>query len=66
MYSHEIDQTLKKNNYNISSIDYDNICKTSPQITRIKYDAYNDNFYIKTSDDYEFNFKVYYKSEEPN
>ncbi len=46
MYSHEIDQTLRSNNYNIDSDTYLHICNSSPQITHVKYDPYDENFQI--------------------
>ena len=38
MYSHEIDKKLKSENYYIDSDAYENICFTSPQISRVKYE----------------------------
>ena len=40
MYSWEIQNILQSCNYNIDSNTYIIICKTSPQITRIKYSPY--------------------------
>ena len=61
MYSYEIENLLKYRNYLISNKEYFNICKTSPQINFIEYNPYNNDFYMKTTDNYNFNFKVYKK-----
>lgn len=58
MYSYEIDQTLNSQSYNISPETYIHICKTSPQIIRIEYKPYEDNFNIWTNDNYNWTFKV--------
>ena len=58
MYSWEIKQLMELRNYLLSVKEYDEICKTSPQIVRVTYHPFDDYFYIKTSDEYEFNFKV--------
>lgn len=58
MYSYEIDQILKSQNYIINSVLYLQICNTSPQITRIKYEAFQDSFTIWTDDGWCWNFKV--------
>lgn len=46
MYSYEIDQTIKSQNYNINSDTYLNICYTSPQISRVKYNPYDNKYEI--------------------
>lgn len=61
MYSREIDNILKLNNYNIASDTYINISSTSPQITHVKYDPYSQYFEIWTNDDYYWKFNVYRK-----
>lgn len=63
MYSYEINQILKSQNYNIDSITYLNICNTSPQIIRVKYEPYEDNFNIWTNDNYHWNFKLKLRGE---
>ena len=52
MYSYEIDQTLESQNYNIDSETYMGICNTSPQISRVKYDPYDNKYEIWTRDNY--------------
>lgn len=63
MYSYEIEQVLKLRNYNIYSDIYLDICNSSPQITHIKYDSYNEDFHIWTNDNYYWNIKVYRKED---
>lgn len=58
MYSYEIDQTIKSQNYHISPEIYLHICNTSPQIVRVKYDPYNENFNIWTDDNCNWIFKI--------
>jgi hypothetical protein len=55
MYSEEIKQLLEVRNYLVTIQEYKWIV-TSPQITYIKYE--NDEFYIKTSDNYTFKLKI--------
>lgn len=57
MYSHEIEQLLKLKNYILSVKEYLNVCNSS-QITHIKYDPFEDVFYISTEDKYNFKFKI--------
>lgn len=57
MYSWEIQKLIELKNYLIEVEDYLKICSTSPQIREIKYNSYDDNFYIKTDD----NLKIYFK-----
>ena len=61
MYSYEIEQLLKLRNYIISNEEYFKICETSPQINRIEYKPFEQQFYINTDDNYCFEFKVYQK-----
>ena len=61
MYSVEIQKILEENNYNIDSETYIDICQNSPQICHVKYDDFQDNFLIETSDGYQFYFKVFPK-----
>lgn len=58
MYSWEIYEVIKNNNYNISVEDYIKILSTSPQIREVKYNVFEDNFNIYTEDNYNINFKV--------
>lgn len=58
MYSYEIEQLLRLKNYILSIKEYIQILNTSTQIKHIKYDPYNDTFYIETEDNYNFKFKI--------
>ena len=58
MYSWEISELLQSHDNNIDSQTYIDICNTSPQITRIKYDSYTDKFEMWDNDNY-WNFHVY-------
>lgn len=57
MYSHEIKKLLELRNYVISVEEYLKIASSS-QIKWIKYDPFNDTFYISTEDNYNFNLKI--------
>lgn len=59
MYSHEIEKLLKIRNYLISSQEYLNIMKTSPQINAVKYNPYSNDFETWTNDNYYWKYKVY-------
>lgn len=61
MYSHEIEQTLKSQNYNIDAETYSNICTTSEQISNIKYNPYENKFEMWTKDNYYWKFDIYRK-----
>lgn len=60
LYSWEIEKLLQMKNYLLEVQEYLEISdiKKNPQITRVKYDAYQDSFSIETGDNYNFNFKV--------
>ena len=64
MYSYEINQTIVSQNYNIDSETYMDVCNTSPQISRVKYEPFEDNFNIWTNDNYHWTFKVKLRGEE--
>lgn len=61
MYSYEIEQLLKLKNYIISNKEYFNFI-SSPQIKYVKYNPYDNKFYVSTDDNYNFEFKVYKKN----
>lgn len=61
MYSCEINQILESQNYNIDSETYIDICSTSPQISRVKYDPYDNKYEIWTNDNYSWKINVYRK-----
>lgn len=60
MYSHEIKQLLELKNYLLDRKEANKILniKYSPQINHVKYNTYDDNFEMWTSDNYYFKFKV--------
>lgn len=58
MYSHDIKQLLEMKNYLITVKEYVKIYETSPQITEISYNGYDDAFNIKTKDNYDLKFKI--------
>ena len=60
MYSHEIKQLLELKNYLLDRKEANKILniKDSPQINHIKYNTYDDNFEMWTTDNYYFKFKV--------
>lgn len=58
MYSHEIKELLEYKKYLLKVEEYLLICNTSPQINRVKYNAYDDSFEIWTDDKYYWNFKL--------
>ena len=58
MYSWEIGNVMKQNNYVLSTNTYINICSTSTQINHIRYEASGDYFEICTDDSYYWKFQV--------
>lgn len=58
MYSYEINQTIVSQNYNIDSETYINICNTSPQISRVKYDPYDSKYEIWTKDNFYWKINI--------
>lgn len=58
MYSWEIVKLLELRQYVLDVKEYFNVCETSPQITRVTYNPYDDKIKVLTSDKYEFNFKI--------
>ena len=59
MYSCEINQILESQNYNIDSETYIAVCNTSPQISRVKYNPYDNKYEIWTNDNYYWNFTTH-------
>ena len=64
MYSWEISQLLSERNYNIDSETYLYICSTSPQLTRVKYDAWSNIFEMWDEENNYWKFNVYLKGGE--
>lgn len=65
MYSYEINGIMKKHNYRIPSNVYLRICKTSPQIKRVKYEPFENSFEIWTDDKAYWKFEVYLNETAP-
>lgn len=58
MYSHEVEQLLKIRNYLITYKEFIQITKSSPQINHIKYNPFEDNIEMYTTDNYKFVLKI--------
>lgn len=58
MYSHEVEQLLKIRNYLITYKEFIQITKSSPQINHIKYNPFEDNIEMWTTDNYKFVLKI--------
>ena len=58
MYSHEIDELLKRCNYSLLSNQYVDIFHSSPQISCVKYKPFGNYFEMSTSDGYYWKFSV--------
>ena len=58
MYSHEVEQLLKIRNYLITYKEFIQITKSSPQINHIKYNPFEDNIEMWTTDNYYFTLKI--------
>jgi hypothetical protein len=63
MYSHEVEQLLKIRNYLIAYKEFIQITKSSPQINHIKYNPFEDNIEMWTTDNYSFKLKINKKSQ---
>ncbi len=61
MYSSEIDQIIESQYYNIDSETYMDICNTSPQISRVKYEPYDNKYEIWTNDNFYWKINVFRK-----
>ena len=57
MYSYEISELLKYNNYTISINNYIKVCQSN-QITRVKYCAFSNNYEVWTNDNYYYKFSI--------
>lgn len=61
MFSWEIQQKLESNNWDIDSTTYIDICHTSPQIEKVKYNSYENCFEAWSNDGYYWKFTVHRK-----
>ena len=57
MYSYEIQELLRLKNYLVSVEEYIKIV-SSKQVNWVKYNPFEDKFYISTEDNYNFEFRV--------
>lgn len=60
MYSYEIDNYLRSRNWNITTSEYLEICdlNRNPQISRVSYNPFQNNFTICTSDNWNWTFTL--------
>jgi hypothetical protein len=60
IYSYEIDEYLRCRNWTITTQEYLYVSdvKTSPQICCVSYNSYNNNFYMETTDGYNWIFRI--------
>lgn len=58
MFSWEINELMMKRKYNITPIEYYQICDKSPQITHIHYESFSNKYRIYTNDGYEWEFTI--------
>ena len=59
MYSQEIDEFIRSRNGVLTRDEYMEITPyTSPQISRVYYDTFNNKFHMYTKDGYEWEFIV--------
>lgn len=59
MYSYEISNILKENNYNINAETYINIIRRSPQINHVKYSPYGSYYEMWSDTGNYWKFTVY-------
>ena len=58
MYSYEIDEKLRNNNYVLNADDYINICMNSPQISKVTYMSFGNTYEIQTYDGWNWIFTL--------
>ena len=60
MYSWEIDDYLRSRNWKLTKNEYIYVSdiKINPQISRIKFEPFNNNFYMETKDGYNWIFRL--------
>ena len=58
MYSWEIQNLMNYRNYLLYVKEYLEILDTSSQIDRCTYNCFSDDYYIRTNDSYEWNFRL--------
>lgn len=60
MYSWEIDDYLRSRNWELTKNEYIYVSdiKVNTQISRIKFEPFNNSFYMETSDGYNWIFRL--------
>ena len=60
MYSWEIESFLKERNFCVAPEECNQIVNVNnnTQISYVKYSCYNNEYYMRTEDGYEFRFKI--------
>lgn len=60
MYSYEIDNYLRSHNWNLTAKEYIEICnlKSNPQISRISYNPFLNDFTVCTDDNWNWTFTI--------
>ena len=60
MFSHEIDSYLRSRNWFLTKEEYIYVSdiEASPQICRIKYEPFDNSFYMETNDGYNWSFGI--------
>ena len=60
MYSWEIDSYLRSRNWELTKCEYIYVSdvKINPQISKIKYEAFNNSFYMETNDGFNWVFRI--------
>ena len=58
MYSHEVEELLRVRNYLLTYKEFIQITKSSPQINHIKYNPFEDNIEMWTTDGYAFRLSL--------
>lgn len=64
MYTYEIDSIIKQHNFTLPSYLYLQICRTSPQISHVRYNAWDSTYEISTCGGGYWKFKVYHMEKE--
>lgn len=61
MYSHEIEDYLRKNNRQLTPLEFMGVINTSPQVVNVEFNKDN-SFTFKTTDGYSMNFNMIEKT----
>ena len=60
MYSWEIDSYLRSRNWELTKCEYLYVSdiKVNPQISKLKYEPFNNSFYMETNDGFNWVFRI--------